>query len=61
MQNWLSSDIATFHVKGVFGVSLGGWFLKKWETGFEHQAIIFFVKQSEGDLVHIETIFFISS
>ena len=40
-----------------FAVSLGGWFLQKGETGIEHQCIICFLKGSEGDMVHIETVF----
>ena len=60
MQNWLSTDTDTFHIKGIFGAYLdyyrGGWFLKKWETGLEHWAIVYFVKRSEGYLVHTETV-----
>ena len=59
MQNLISSDTATNHVIGIFGVYLDNWFLQKWETGFEHPAIILFVNQSEVDLMHKETVFFI--
>ena len=58
MKNWLFADTVTFHVKGIFGSLLGYWFLQKWETWFEHQSIYFFVKRSEGDLMHTETVFF---
>ena len=35
--------------------------LQMWETGFEHLAINFFIKRSEGDLVHMEIVCFVSS
>ena len=38
---------------------IGGQFLQKEETGFEHQAIVCFVKQSKGDLAHTENVCFI--
>ena len=65
MQNRLSADIATVHIKVIFVVYLeyylGGWFWQKWDTYFDHRAMVCFVKRSEGDLVHMENVCLISS
>ena len=60
MQNRLYDDTAKVHVKGILGVLLGGWFLQKWETGFEHRDIVCFAKQNERGLMHTETVCLIS-
>ena len=49
------------YIWSIFGILLGYWLLQKWDTGFEHRAIVCFVKRSEGDMVHTETVCFISS
>ena len=61
MWNRIYYNTVIVHVKGLFGVYFDNWFLQNWETGFEHQAIVFFVKQSEGYLVQTETVCLISS
>ena len=65
MRNQLSADTDTVHVEGAFVAYLDYYWgddsYKKKETGFEHQDIVCFVKQSEGDMVHTETVCFISS
>ena len=59
MQNQLSSYTLKVHVKAIFGLLLGDRFLQNWETGFEHQAIVCFVNQSEGDMVNMKTVCFV--
>ena len=65
MRNGLSADTAIVHYKGIFGVYLGYYcgvdYYKKKEKSFEQRAMDFFVKLSEVDMVHTETICFISS
>ena len=61
MRIQLSSETSSLHLIFIFGVYWDNLFLQNWYTGFEHQAIVCFMKQSEVDIVHTETACFVLS